>query len=204
MEKIIHAFSKARYEGKITVEEALRIRKSTRRFKRINVSFEDLGRLLWSTYGLRTFQADGRTAPSAGACYPLTIYAIIGKDSVSGVEGGIYLYSPGKHSIMMHRPGDARKELARAALDQDFIRVAPISIVISADFSKTTSRYGERGIRYVYIDLGHAGQNIYLQAASLGMGTVAVGAFADDEVAKVLSLPEDEKPLYIMPIGYIA
>jgi len=204
MEKIIHAFNKVEYEGKITVEEALRMRKSTRRFRRTNISFEDLGCLLWSTYGFRTFQVDGRTAPSAGACYPLIIYAIIGKDSISGVGEGIYLYSPREHSIIRHRPGDVRKELARAALNQDFIRVAPISIVISADFSKTTSRYGERGIRYVYIDLGHAGQNIYLQATSRGMGTVAVGAFTDDEVARVLSLPEDEKPLYIMPIGYIA
>jgi len=95
------------------------------------------------------------------------------------------------------------KELAAASLNQDFIADAPLVIVIAALYERTTKRYGERGIRYVHIEVGHAGQNIYLQSESLGLGTVAVGAFYDEEVARVLNLPEDHEPLYVMPIGYV-
>jgi SagB-type dehydrogenase family enzyme len=93
--------------------------------------------------------------------------------------------------------------LAGASLNQNFIADAPLVIVIAAEYQRTTKRYGERGIRYVHIEVGHVGQNIYLQAESLGLGTLAVGAFYDEEVARVLNLPEAHEPLYVMPVGYV-
>ena len=89
-----------------------------------------------------------------------------------------------------------------AALGQRMIREAPVSVFYSAVFSRMIGRYGERGIRYAYIELGHSAQNVYLQAETLGLGTVAIGAFDDNKVRQLLNLPEYEEPLYVMPIGY--
>ncbi|MEW5806353.1 MAG: SagB/ThcOx family dehydrogenase [Acidobacteriota bacterium] len=202
MKKPAYRFHKELYNGKMSVEEALRKRMSVRSFSKDMISYDDLGCLLWAAYGSRDLKSEGRTAPSAGACYPLTVYAVIGKNSVEGISEGIYVYMPQDHAISKHREGDARRELAAAALGQNFIADAPLSIAISADFNRTISIYGDRGARYVLIDLGHSAQNIYLEATSLGLGTVAVGAFRDNQVAKVLSLPGQETPLYIMPVGY--
>lgn len=139
-----------------------------------------------------------RTTPSAGATYPLFLYAVVGEGGVEGLEPGVYGYLPEQHEIVLVRGGDMRKGLYRAALQQGWVRDAPLSIVIAADFSRTTSVYGARGIRYVYIEAGHSSQNIYLAAASLGLGTVA--AFYDDGVKRVLGIRHD--PLYIMPVGW--
>ena len=98
--------------------------------------------------------------------------------------------------------GDIRNELSTAALGQRMVREAPVSVLYSAVFSKMTARYGERGIRYTYIEVGHSAQNVYLQAEALGLGTVAIGAFDDSSVRQILKLSEYEEPLYIMPIGY--
>lgn len=204
MKKRIYTFEQTTPPGMMRLEEALRNRKSIRRFMKTQIPFDHLGYLLWAAYGFKDAKSNERTAPSAGACYPLNLYAVIGKDSIQSIKEGIYIYSCQKRCLTLHSEGDVRKELARAALGQNFIQDAPISIVFSADFSRTTSQYGERGIRYVYIDLGHAAQNLYLQATSIGMGTVAVGAFRDREIALILSLPESEEPLYIMPVGFPA
>ena len=96
---------------------------------------------------------------------------------------------------------EVRLELARAALDQEFIYEAPVDIVICAIYERTTLGYGNRGERYVHIEVGHAGQNIYLQAEALGLATVAIGAFNDEQVRQVLRLDRQTKPLYIMPVG---
>jgi SagB-type dehydrogenase family enzyme len=151
--------------------------------------------------GFQNLTSGRRAAPSAGACYPLSSYAAIGKDAIEGIKEGVYFYSFQDHALKKHLDGDLRHELSRAALHQDFISVAPVSIIFTAVMTLTTDSYGERGIRYVYIDLGHAAQNVYLMAAAMGLGTVAVGAFQDSKVAETLSLSKEESPLYIMPIG---
>ena len=94
-----------------------------------------------------------------------------------------------------------RAELADAALGQECVRDAAIDIVFTAVYERTTRKYGERGIRYAHMEAGHAAQNVYLQAVTMNLGTVTIGAFYDDQVKEVLNLPEDEEPLYIMPVG---
>lgn len=204
IKKNVYFFDKTGFSGTVSVEEAIRNRRSVREYKKDKISFDSLGKLLWAALGYQTLASGRRTAPSAGGCYPISAYVAIGKDSIEGVKEGIYFYSFKDHSLNKYRDGDSRKELAKAALHQDFIAVAPISIIFTAIMSMTTSSYGERGIRYVFIDLGHCAQNVYLQATAMGLGTVAVGAFRDKNVADILSLPEDESPLYIMPIGFPA
>lgn len=187
-------------KGNLSVEEAIAKRRSERSFNAdLPLAKEQLFQILWAAQGITGDEK--RSAPSAGATYPLEIYAVVGK--VEGLEAGVYRYIPKNHSIELHLSGDRRKELAVASLNQKFIADAPLVIVITAEYERTTKRYGERGIQYVHIEVGHVGQNIYLQAESLGLGTVAVGAFYDDEVTRVLNLPENHAPLYVMPIGYV-
>ncbi|MDF2955064.1 SagB/ThcOx family dehydrogenase [Candidatus Alkanophaga liquidiphilum] len=177
-------------EGKIFLEEAIRKRKSRRRFSVRSLTAAQLSQLIWAA----------KKIPSAGALYPLELYAVIGKDCVEGADAGVYRCEIGR--ITLHKPGDLRLELASACLHQMFIAEAPVSFVIAAEYERTTRRYGERGIRYVLMEVGHAGQNIYLQCEALGLGTVAIGAFYDDEVSSVLNLPKMHRPLYVMPVGY--
>lgn len=194
-------------EGSLSVEEALSTRRSHRSFIDEKISAEDISQILWAAYGITKplsgfplTQGGLRTAPSAGAMYPLQLYVLIGK--VSDIEPGVYKYIPRGHRIVRVIDKDVRDQLCSAALDQEMIKTAPASLFYSADFSITMKRYGERGReRYVCMDLGHSAENVYLQAEALHMGTCAIGAFTDDEVRAVMQLPENEEPLYIMPIG---
>ena len=194
-------------EGNMSVEKALVNRRSRRNFQDKAVSLNQLSQILWAAYGITlpvpdvpSLRGGLRTTPSAGALYPLEIYVIIGK--VEGIEPGIFRYISEEHKLIRIADGDVRIELSDAALGQQMIRQAPISIFYSAVFSRMTARYGERGIRYTYIELGHSAQNIYLQVESLGLGTVAIGAFDDSRVRQILNLSAYEEPLYIMPVGY--
>ena len=142
-----------------------------------------------------------RASPSAGATYPLEIYVVVGNNGVKGLAPGVYRYQPHSHSLVLVKKGDVREELYSACLNQEWIRDAPVVLVIAADYERTTRVYGERGIRYVHMEVGHVGQNIYLEATALGLGTVAVGAFYDDEVRVIIGAPENHHPLYVMPVG---
>lgn len=186
--------------GKITVEEAIRLRRSSRDFKSTPISLSELSQLLFSAQGI-TSKEGLLACPSAGATYPLRLYVVAGE--VEGINPGVYQYLPKGHTLKPHLYRDIRKDLSRAALSQDFVEDAPLSIVIVADFNRTTSRYGQRGIRYVHMEVGHVGGNLYLQAVSLGLGTVAVGAFMDNDVKRLLALEENLEPLYIMPFGRV-
>ena len=126
---------------------------------------------------------------------------VCGINCVEDIAEGIYRYNIGSHSLTRHYAGDVRPELAKAALNQQFIYQAPVDIVIGALYERTAMRYGDRGERYVHMEAGHAGQNIYLQSTALGLATVAIGAFYDEEVSQVLRLDEPLKPLYLMPVG---
>ncbi len=187
-------------KGKMSLEEAIASRRSVRKYRSEPLTPSQLSQILWSAQGI-TGAGRLRAAPSAGATYPLEIFAFIGKQAIEGLQAGIYHYDVDSHSLVLHQPGDLRKELARAALDEGFIANAPLDIVICALYPRTSYRYGRRGERYVHMEVGHVGENIHLQAVALGLATVEVGAFDDEEVRKVLGVEEQIKPLYIMPIG---
>ncbi|MDR0437785.1 MAG: SagB/ThcOx family dehydrogenase [Bacteroidales bacterium] len=203
-------------DGKMSVEKALAQRRSHRAYQDKALSAEQLSQILWSAYGITkpvednpdrpssrpSFRGGFRTAPSAGATFPFEIYAIVG--NVSGIEPGVYKYISENHKLVRVIDQDVRVELRKAALDQMMVEQAPATVFWSAIFERATVRYGDRGReRYVCMDLGHSGQNVYLQAEAMGLGTCAIGAFTDADVSRVLQLPAEEEPLYMMPVGYI-
>jgi SagB-type dehydrogenase family enzyme len=181
-----------------SIEQALQTRRSVREFSTEGVSLDKIAQLLWAAQGV-TAERSYRTAPSAGALYPLEIYLVTGE--VSGLDQGVYRYVPGEHALVLVVSGDLRAEVQAAALHQESIGNAPALIVIAAQYDRTTGKYGQRGIRYVHIETGCAAQNIYLQTVPLGLGTVLLGAFHDQDVAEILGMPLDHQPLAIMPVG---
>jgi SagB-type dehydrogenase family enzyme len=185
-----------REKGVTSIEEALNYRRSVRDYKKGPLSLEQISQLLWAASGRNLYR---RTAPSAGATYPLEIYLLV--KEVEGLEPGIYHYSPSRHSLEMIKKQDVRNRLSRAALGQEMIEEAPINIIIAAEYGRTTGRYGQRGHRYVHMEVGHVGQNVSLQAISLNLGAVMIGAFGDQEVKEVLEIKEE--PLYIIPVGKV-
>jgi len=182
------------------LEEAIARRESIRNFISQPISQSQLSQILWAAQGTSDTSWN-RTVPSAGATYPLEVFVVCGANCVEKISEGIYHYNNDNHSLTLHHRGDVRLELARAALDQEYIYEVPVNIVICAVYERTLRRYGSRGERYVHIEVGHAGQNIYLQAIALGLGTVAIGAFYDESVREVLRLDKQYRPLYIMPVG---
>lgn len=186
------------YKSNVSIEEALLKRRSVREYKDEPISLQQVSQLLWAAQGI-TSTIGLRTAPSAGALYPLEIYLIVG--NVIGLAPGVYHYVPTIHMLELMSEGDKRNNLARAALAQNDVQHGSVDIVISAIYQKTTVKYGDRGKRYVYMEAGHAAENIYLQVISLGLGTVTIGAFDNSAVKSVLNLPSKEDPLYIMPVG---
>ena len=187
-------------KGKVSLEETIAKRRSVRRYSAEPLTLFQLSQILWSAQGI-TGTGKSRAAPSAGATYPLEIFAVIGKQTVEKLEAGIYHYEVDSHSLSLHLQGDFRQDLAQAARDQGFTADAPIDVVICAIYARTSYTYGRRGERYVHMEIGHVGENIHLQAAALGLATVEVGAFDDEGVRKILRVEEQIKPLYIMPIG---
>lgn len=188
-----------RTDGDTSVEQAIQRRRSVRAYRDAPLSLAEISQLLWSAQGITEPRDSRRTAPSAGATYPLEVYVVSG--NVAGLPKGVYKYRPVDHEIARVRDGDVRKELAAAALGQSWVEQGAAALVFSAVYERTTRRYGERGIRYVHMEVGHAGQNVHLQAVSLGLGTVVVGAFDDDRVRRIVGMPDGEHPLYIMPVG---
>lgn len=165
------------------------------------MTLEQLSQALWAVQGITGSHGRSRAVPSAGATYPLEVFVLVGKGSVTGLEDGIYHYQVETHCLKRHREGDLRNSLASAALGQRFLRQAPVSIVLCALYERTTAGYGRRGERYVHLEAGHAGQSFHLQAEALGLATVMVGAFDDDEVWRILEIEPSLKPIYIMPLG---
>jgi SagB-type dehydrogenase family enzyme len=187
--------------GGLPLAEAIYQRRSIRDFFPSPIMLFQLSQILWAAQGITAPSSKQRAVPSAGATYPLEVYALTGENGIEKIESGIYHYEPENHTLSLQAPGDIRAELAEAAFGQDFIAVAPVSLVICANQDQTFIRYNVRGERYVFMEVGHAGQNIYLQATALGLGTCAIGAFRDEEVRRLLQLEPRIKPLYIMPLG---
>lgn len=203
MEQAIIKLPPSELRGKISLEETIVRRRSIRRYGKEPLDLPQLSQILWSAQGI-TASKRFRATPSAGATYPLEVFVLVGEKSVNGLDAGVYQYLVDSHSLRLHRQGDFRPDLARAALGQEFIVQAPADIVICAVYDRTCRRYGKRGERYVHMEVGHAGQNIHLQAVALGLASVEVGAFEDEEVRKVLDVEDQVKPLYIMPVGKAA
>jgi SagB-type dehydrogenase family enzyme len=189
-----------RFKGDVSVEEALRSRRSTRDFPRKPVTLEQVSQLLWAAQGV-TGAFNERTAPSAGGTFPLELYVVAG--DVDGLAPAVYKYRFRVHHLLRVVDGDRRVQLALASLNQDCVRKSAASIVFTAVYKRTVDEYGDRGVRYVHMEAGHVGQNIHIQAAAIGLGTVMVGAFDKDRVAGVLELPEEESPIYIAPVGQL-
>ncbi|MFO8182748.1 MAG: SagB/ThcOx family dehydrogenase [Candidatus Aegiribacteria sp.] len=182
----------------MTLEEAVDSRRSVRSYSDDPVTLPQLSGILHSAQGI-TSERGYRAAPSAGATYPMTIHVVA--ERVDGLRPGIYVYRPERSTLETLMTGTFLDDLAGAALGQSCITDAALAVVILADYSVTTDVYGERGIRYVHMEAGHVSQNIYLRATAMGLGTVAVGAFSDDEAAALLGVEDSLAPLYIMPVG---
>jgi SagB-type dehydrogenase family enzyme len=187
--------------GTVSVEEAVSGRRSVREYATTPLEISEISQLLWAAQGL-TDPSGLRTAPSAGALYPLEMYIACG--NVTGLSAGVYHYLPQSHALDRVVGRDVREDLYESALRQPSVRDAAAVIIIAADYNRTTRKYGERGIRYVHMEAGHASENIYLQAYTLGIGTVSIGAFDDSGVMSVLGLPKNQTPLYLMPIGKVS
>ena len=185
--------------GEVSVEETLQQRRSVRDYASTPLSLMEIGQLAWSAQGITDPGRGFRTAPSAGATFPMELYFLI--TGTEDVADGVYRYLPGDHELEQVMDGDLRQNLQGVALGQESITAAPVVLVITGVLSRIEPRYRDRAMRYMYMEAGHVAQNIYLQSVPLDIGTVVIGAFSDDGVSDVLDLDDGEYPLYIMPIG---
>lgn len=188
--------------GEVSLEEAIQKRRSRRDFTDQPLTLAQISQILWAGQGITDESTGFRSAPSAGALYPLELYLVVKSEGAEGLEVGVYHYRPESHSLQVHLEGDVYSNFTEACLGQSAVGQAPVSLVITAEYGRTTEKYGERGKRYVEIEVGHVGQNVYLQAEALGLGTVVIGAYNDEEVSRILNLPAVQRPLYVIPLGY--
>ena len=187
-----------RYDGNVSLEESLYNRRSTRSYSGDPLTLQEVSQLLWAAQGI-TDDSGHRTAPSAVALYPLSIYVVTG--NVPEIVDGVYIYDPEEHSMKRIIDGDIRNELATAAMGQASVRQGAVSFVITVDYGKITSRFEDKGERFGTLEAGHAAQNLCLQATALNLGLVTAGAIDDDQVADVLNMPDNLTPLYVIPVG---
>ncbi len=183
--------------GRFSLEEAIAKRRSLRTFFKKQLSPAEIGQLLWAAQGVTAKPGNFyfRSAPSAGALYPMEVYA--------AVESGLHRYLPEKHALELVLERDLRHDLCSASLGQGPVKEAGLNIIICATYDRPYSRYGERGKSYVDMEAGHIAQNVLLQAVALGLGSVPIGAFDDAQVARILGLSEGQYPLYIIPVGCV-
>jgi SagB-type dehydrogenase family enzyme len=180
-------------KGNRSLEETLATRRSVRDFTDESLAVTELSQLLWAAQGV----TDGeglRTAPSAGALYPLELYV--------AQLAGVYQYEPSQHQLDRKEDRDVRRALCDVALGQDAIAAAPAVFILTAVYARTRKKYGPHTERYVHMEAGHAAQNLLLEAAALNLGGVVIAAFDDEDVSEVLRLPKTESPLYLIPVGH--
>jgi len=186
----------------------LRERRSSREFVQRPLPFEQLGILLYATYAIRGYEkfdgewAGRRCVPSAGGLYPLEIY--VSARNVESLADGIYHYDARAHELELRRAGDHHQEIADMTIGQGMLARANVILIIAANRERTMWKYGQRGYRYVWIEAGHVGQNIYLLAPALGLGAVAVGGFFVSEMDRLLQLPPEERSMYLLCIGTLS
>jgi SagB-type dehydrogenase family enzyme len=178
--------------GLVTLEESLARRRSVREFQERDLSWADIGQLLWACQGVTDAQGF-RTSPSAGALYPLDVFI--------ATSSGVYRYDPEQHEVRRTIDRDVRSRLRRAALDQDAL-AAPCIIAIAGVEQRTARKYGDRAWRYVVLEAGHAAQNVLLQATALDLCAVSIGAFDDEDVRATLDAPTQDECLVLIPVGH--
>lgn len=190
--------SEPRRDGGVSVESALQLRRSVREYRGEPLTLAEVAQLLWAAQGVTT--ADGkRTAPSAGATFPLETYLVAG--NVAGLAPGVYHYRPAEHGLVEVAAGDRRVPLAAVSMNQDCVRLSAISILFATVVERTAVKYGEAAVGYVDMEAGHAAQNVALQAVALGLGTVMIGAFEEAGLAALLQLPAGQRPRYSVAVG---
>jgi SagB-type dehydrogenase family enzyme len=201
-DKTILLLPEQKTKGPLSLEETLSSRRTRRDFQAKPLRLEELAQLLWSAQGITGADGRLRAAPSGGALYPLDVYAVVGEASVQGLDAGVYRYLPSQHGLEQVASKDLRLDMAQACLRQTWMAGAPVSLVLTAEYGRIERKYGARGKRYALIEVGHAGQNVFLQAEALGLGAGIVGAFDDAGLANALHLPRQHEPLIVMPVGH--
>ena len=177
-------------------------RRSQREYSDRSMSLDALSALLFAAQGITSVTQGYRAAPSAGALYPIELYAIVGR--VAGVQPGVYHYAVPWHSLELVQGGDFRQSLFEASLEQSAIQQAAVVLVLVAVFQRTRWKYKERSYRYILIEAGHIGQNICLAATALGLGACPIGAFTDRALDTLLGVDGDrEAAVYELAVGPI-
>jgi SagB-type dehydrogenase family enzyme len=189
-------------DGNVSVEKAIKQRRTIRAFLNEPLTLAQLSQILWAAQGITDDRGLKRAAPSGGALYPIDVYVVAGQNGVRGLAPGVYTYDPSGHLLEKIADADARQDVAVAALRQMWMATAPVILVLTAEYRRITIKYGDRGERYAMIEVGHIGQNIFLQCEALGLGAGIVGAFYDNEVARAVSAKKNHEPLIIMPVGW--
>ncbi len=192
-------------DGKMSVEKAMAKKKSVRAFSAAVLNKFEISQMLWSANGNIPLDAISsattKVLPSAGALYPIEIFLVVGSNTVEDIPAGTYQYDPSNNSLKPLASGDVRLALAQAALSQVWLARAPAILIIGAVFSRTTAKYGNRGVQYVFMEAGNSNQNIYLQGEALGLKIATVGAFNEAQVSSVLKLPSEVTPLLLIGVG---
>ena len=189
--------------GNLSVEAAIKNRRSVRQYSNQSVTLANVSQILWAAQGITDTQNNLRAAPSAGQVYPLEVYVIAGPN-VLGLQEGVYHYVPSNNTLEMYMNGDLRSDLAGIANGQPWVKQAQLDILITGDYQKMIDKYPDKALstRFVDLEAGHAGENIYLQAEALGLATVSLGSFNENQLIQRFELPSNETPLYIFPIGH--
>jgi len=202
----IVSLPKAEITTNVSVEQAIQNRRSVRHYTGEALTLQDVSKLMWAAQGITDNKTKYRTVPSGGHTYPLEIYILVGKGGVNGLNEGVYHYNPFNNTLEQILKGDVRFQLSQAANQQPWVKEAPVNIIITANYQKMINKYKDEKLstRFVDMEAGHAGQNLYLEAEAINLATVALGSFKDDQVHKVLNLPNNEKTLYIYPVGHSA
>jgi len=180
--------------GKMSLEETLKLRRSCRNFTAQPLTLKQIGQLCWAGQGITDKTNGFRTAPSAGALFPIELYIV--------TADGVDHYKPKNHSLQRHLAGDYRKPLQKAGYDQEHIGRAPACFVITAVIERTAKKYGQQAQHYCSQETGHVAQNILLQAAALNLAGVPIGGFNEDKVTAALKLPKNHRVMYLLPIGH--
>lgn len=187
-----------RLAGAIPIEECLRARRSRRIFSEAPLTLEDAAQLLWAAQGV-TGLAGLRTAPSAGAIYPLHTYLI--SLNISQLNEGSYAYDPYTHSLTLRKAGDHRNRLLKAACEQNEVEGAALGILFSINFNRSKREFGDIGVRLAHIETGHAAQNVLLQATALSINAIGMGRLDPLAMRKVADVPASEESVYLILAG---
>jgi SagB-type dehydrogenase family enzyme len=189
-------------EAELNFWKVLQQRRSIRDYTPAPLALKELSNLLWATQGIteKAFSPWYRTVPSAGALHPIDTYLVVNR--VEGLDRGVYFLNVADFSLERKNKGDFSLQIAQAALDQDIAREAAVVFVWVAVIHRSRQKYRQRAYRYIYLDCGHIGQNLYLAATAMGLGCCGIAAFFDDEVNNLIGADGlEETAIYLATVG---